>query len=77
MKMYTTRKHSFPRYTLSVRLFPASKTEILSNHRKKQTVEIRSQHASDTFVIRSFFVVLVLITHTTHTQEYLTTVLEH
>ena len=44
-KMYTPCKHSFPHYTLSVRLFPASETEILSNHRKKQAVKIRSQYA--------------------------------
>ena len=45
MKMYTPSNHSLPCYTLSVRLFPASNTEISSNHRKKQTVEILSQHA--------------------------------
>ena len=45
-KMYKPCKHYFPHYTLSVRLFPASKTtKISSNHRKKQTVEIRSQNA--------------------------------
>ena len=49
-KMYTLYNHSLPRYTFSVRLFPASNTEISSNHRKKQTVEILSQHAQDTFV---------------------------
>ena len=43
-KMYTLCNHSLPCYTLSVRLFPASNTEISSNHRKKQTVEILSQH---------------------------------
>ena len=53
--MNTTNKHSFPRYILSVRLFPASKAEISSNHWNKQTVEICSQHAGDTFVIRSLF----------------------
>ena len=31
MKMYTTRNHSLPCNILSVRLFPASKTEISSN----------------------------------------------
>ena len=36
-KMYRPCKHSFPQYTLSVRLFPASKTAIASNHRKKRT----------------------------------------
>ena len=36
-KMYTLCKHSFPQYTLSVTLFPDSKTEIASNHRKKRT----------------------------------------
>ena len=40
-KMYTPCNHSLC-YALSVRLFPASNTEILSNHRKKQTVEILS-----------------------------------
>ena len=43
--IYTIHNHSLPCYTLSVRLFPASNTEISSNHRKKETVEIRSQHA--------------------------------
>ena len=51
MKMYTPCNHSLPCNTFSVRLFLASNTEILSNHRKKQTVEILSQHAWDTFVI--------------------------
>ena len=37
--------HSLPCYTFSVRLFPASNTEISSNHGKKQTVEILCQHA--------------------------------
>ena len=44
-KMYTLCNHSLPCYTLSVKLFPVSNTEISSNHRKKQTVEILSQHA--------------------------------
>ena len=44
-KMFTPRNHSLPCYTFSVRLFPASNTEILSNHRKKQIVKILSQHA--------------------------------
>ena len=44
-KMYTPCNQSLPSYTFSVRLFPASNTEISSNHRKKQTVEILSQHA--------------------------------
>ena len=44
-KMYVPGNHSLPCYTFSVRLCPASNTEILSNHRKKQTVEILSQHA--------------------------------
>ena len=44
-KIYTLCNHSFLCYTFSVRFFPASYTEISSNHRKKQTVEIRSQHA--------------------------------
>ena len=43
-KMYTPCNHSLSCYTLSVRLFPASNTEISSNHRNKQTVEILSQH---------------------------------
>ena len=46
MKMYTPCNHSFPCNTFSVRLFPG----ISSNHRKKETVEILSQHAVDTFV---------------------------
>ena len=36
-KMDKPRKPSFPQYSLSVRLFPASKTAIVSNHRKKRT----------------------------------------
>ena len=44
-KMYTPCNHSLPRYTFSVRLFPASNTEISSNHRKKLSVEILSQYA--------------------------------
>ena len=47
-KMSTPYNHSLPYYTFSVRLFPAPNTEISSNHRKKQTVEILSQHALDT-----------------------------
>ena len=43
-KMYTVCNHYLSCYTLSVRLFLASNTEILSNHRQKQTVEILSQH---------------------------------
>ena len=41
----TPCNHSLPCYTLSVRLFPASNTDISSKHRKKQTVEILRQHA--------------------------------
>ena len=37
-KMNTPCNHSLPCYTFLVRLFPASNTEISSNHRKKQTV---------------------------------------
>ena len=37
-KLSTPCNHSLPCYTFSVRLFPASKTELSSNHRKKQTV---------------------------------------
>ena len=44
MKMYTLCNHSLPCYTLSVRLFLALNIEISSNHRKKQTIEILSQH---------------------------------
>ena len=36
-KMDKPRKHSFLQYTLSVRLFPASETPTVSNHRKKWT----------------------------------------
>ena len=36
-KMYKPCKHSFPQYTLSVRLFPASETAMASNYRKKRT----------------------------------------
>ena len=48
MKMYTLCNHSFPSYTFSARLFPASNTEISSSQSKKQIVEILSQHAQDT-----------------------------
>ena len=53
-KMYTWCNHSLPCYTFSVRLFPASNTEIPSNHRKKQTVEILSQHREDTLLNSPF-----------------------
>ena len=36
-KMDKPCKPSFPQYSLSVRLFPASKTAIVSSHRKKRT----------------------------------------
>ena len=36
-KMDKARKHSFLQYSLSVRLFPVSKTAIVSNHRRKRT----------------------------------------
>ena len=68
-KMYTPCNHSLSCYTFLVRLFPASNAEISSNHRMKQTVVILSQHALDTFVQYSFFVVLVLVTHT-HTEIF-------
>ena len=44
-KMSTPCNHSIPCYTFSVRLFPASNTEISSTYRKKQTIEILCQHA--------------------------------
>ena len=40
-KMDKPREHSFPQYSLSVRLFPASKTAIVSNHRKRRTFRNR------------------------------------
>ena len=36
----TLCNHSHPCYTFSVRLFPASNTEISSKHRKKQTTNM-------------------------------------
>ena len=45
-----------------VRLFPASNTEISSNHRKKQTVEILSQAHRTLLLFSLYFVVLVLVT---------------
>ena len=54
MKMYTPCNHSLPRYTLSVRLFPASNIEISSNtERNKQQKYVVNTHR--TFLLNSPF----------------------
>ena len=43
-KMYMSRNHCLNSYTFSVRFFSTSKTEILSNHRKKQQKYVVNMH---------------------------------
>ena len=63
------RKHSFPQYTLSGRLFPASKTAIVSNHRKKRTFRNTSSTRIGHFYYLTLSVVLVVLFAHAHTHR--------
>ena len=52
MKMHTLCNYSLPCYTFLVRLFPASNTEISSNHWKKQTTNMGGDAFLLTYIIK-------------------------
>ena len=67
-KMYRPCKHSFPQYTLFMRLFPASKTAIASNQWKKWTFKNTQSICIGHFYYLTLLVVFSCVSHThTHT----------